>query len=135
MLVIILVLVIQIPRILNRWIDTYAKKVNTEEYNLLMNTDMGDVTLDIIDKFIDASLSKYKLLNIECMNTPYITDEIQRDMIESTLADVLKSMSYYTKKKLYFVYNKDYIDDLILERIQMQVLDYTVLVNGGDLLK
>lgn len=118
------------PAILNKLINVFGRKVDILEYNILMNSGNGINPLNEIDTMVSEILMKYRTLYIDCMNTPYINDDMKNDMIDSTLKKVLMSMSQYNKKRLLYLYNKEYIEDTILEIIQLKVLDIILEVNG-----
>lgn len=129
-LVIILIAMILVFKTINNLIAVYSKKIDIEETNIILNTELDTSILDTLDNMINDSATKYKIFKIEFKDVPYISDDIQEEMIHYILSDVLHSISPYMKKKLYCVYDKKYIENLILEKIQILVLDYTMEING-----
>lgn len=129
-LVIILIVLILVFKTINNLIKVYSKKIDIDETNSMLNTALDTSILDILDKMIIESADKYKVFNIEFKDVPYITDDIQNEMIRNILSDVLHSISPYMRKKLYCVYDQKYIENVILEKIQVIVLDYTLEING-----
>lgn len=111
--------------------NAYAKQVELNEYELVLSTKYSTEQLAVLDKMILEAIDKYKILNIEYRDVVYITDKIQEDMIRTVLSNVLKGMSPLLKKKLYYIYGEEYLEDTILEKIQLQVLDYTTSVNSN----
>lgn len=120
-----------VTKVIKTFAQAYQKQVDIKEYELAINTKYDSDQLAVLDKLILEAIDKYKILNIEYMDTVYITDKIQKDMIHTVLKNVLKAMSPLLKKKLSFIYGTEYIEDIILEKIQLQVLDYTIETNSN----
>lgn len=129
-LVIILIVLVMGFRTINNLIKVYSKKIDIDETNSMLNTALDTSILDTLDKMIIESADKYKVFNIEFKDVPYITDDIQKEMIRNILSDIFHSMSPYMKKKLYCIYDQKYIENIILEKVQVIVLDYTLEING-----
>ena len=120
-----------VTKVIKTFAQAYQKQVEIKEYELAINTKYDSDQLAVLDKLILEAIDKYKILHVEYMDTVYITDKIQKDMIYTVLKNVLKAMSPLLKKKLSFIYGTEYIEDIILEKIQLQVLDYTIETNSN----
>lgn len=100
---------------------------------LRMNFDFEpkEEDLQIIDNLIQENLAEYRILKLESVEKLYITEEIQHKIFEYVLRKVLYQISPIYMQKLSYIYNKDRLDEIITQKINMHILDYTVEVNGN----
>lgn len=87
--------------------------------------------LDILDKIIQDDFERYQILKLGHKENLYITEEIQKRMITDIAVEVYSSISDNIWDKLSLIYKKDHIEDIIVQKIQMLVLTYTVEINGN----
>lgn len=86
---------------------------------------------EILDRLIQENLATYRVLKLENIEKLYITEEIQRKMFEYILRETMYQISPVYMQKLSYLYNKDRLDDIITQKINMAILDYTVEVNSN----
>ena len=86
---------------------------------------------EILDRLIQENLATYRVLKLENIEKLYITEEIQRKMFEYILRETMYQISPVYMQKLSYLYNKDRLDDIISQKINMAILDYTVEVNSN----
>lgn len=107
---------------------------NKKELELLkMNFEFEpkDDDFEILDRLIQENLATYRILKLENIEKLYITEEIQRKMFEYILRETMYQISPVYMQKLSYLYNKDRLDDIISQKINMAILDYTVEVNSN----
>ena len=106
------------------------QKRNLEQLKLNLNYQITDNDFSLLDKLIGETFQQYQILNIELLNTNHITEELQNKIIEDLLRMVLYRISPIYMNKLSYIYNIDHIEDLILEKIRLIVIDYSVENNN-----
>lgn len=87
--------------------------------------------LDILDKIIQQDFERYQILKLGHKPNLYISEEMQQKIIMDITAEVYTSISDNIWDKLSLIYRKDHIEDIIVQKIQMLVLTYTVEINGN----
>lgn len=87
--------------------------------------------LDILDKIIQQDFERYQILKLGHKPNLYITEEMQQKIIMDISTEVYTSISDNIWDKLSLIYKKDHIEDIIVQKIQMLVLTYTVEINGN----
>jgi hypothetical protein len=85
----------------------------------------------IIDNLIQENLAEYRVLKLEAVEKLYINEDIQKKIFEYVLRKVLTQISPIYMQRLSYIYNKDKLDEIITQKINMHILDYTVEVNGN----
>lgn len=84
-----------------------------------------------MDKIIQQNFERYQILKLGHKQNLYISEEMQQKMIMDISKEVYSSISDNLWNKLSLIYRKDYIEDIIVQKIQMVVLTYTVEINGN----
>lgn len=87
--------------------------------------------INLLDKIIDSIFARYQIMNLAHVNNLYINDELQQKIIKEVFETVYISISDTVIDKLSLVYNREYIDDVIAQKVQMIVLNYTIEINGN----
>lgn len=87
--------------------------------------------LDILDKLIQQDFERYQILKLGHKPNLYITESMQQKIIMDIATEVYSSISDNIWDKLSLIYKKDHIEDIIVQKIQMLVLSYTVEINGN----
>ena len=85
----------------------------------------------IIENLIKDNLAEYRILKLESVEKLYITEEIQNKIFEYVLRKVMYQLSPVYLEKLSYIYNIDKLNDIIAQKINLHILDYTVEVNGN----
>lgn len=116
---------------INLLIREFRRKNDIEQLQMNLDFRIDDSDLSLIDHLIEESFNRYCFLNYDKANKEYITSQIQEEMMQETLRMTLQRISPIYLNKLGFIYNKDYIEDIIFDKIQVVVIDYCVEVNGG----
>lgn len=116
---------------INLLIREFRRKNDIEQLQMNLDFRIDDSDLSLIDHLIEESFNRYCFLNYDKANKEYITSQIQEEMMQETLRMTLQRISPMYLNKLGFIYNKEYIEDIIFEKIQVVVIDYCVEVNGG----
>lgn len=116
---------------INLLIREFRRKNDIEQLQMNLDFRIDDSDLLLIDHLIEESFNRYCFLNYDKANKEYITSQIQEEMMQETLRMTLQRISPIYLNKLGFIYNKEYIEDIIFEKIQVVVIDYCVEVNGG----
>lgn len=87
--------------------------------------------LDILDKIIQQDFERYQILKLGHKPNLYITESMQQKIIMDIATEVYSSISDNIWDKISLIYKKDHIEDIIVQKIQMLVLSYTVEINGN----
>ena len=104
-------------------------KIQEQYYLSSMNVKVDDI--DILDKIIDQAFIRYQILKLGHMDNLYITDEMEHNMIYDLTKTVIKTTSDNIINKLSLIYKKDYIDDIIVQKIQYIVMQFVIEINGN----
>ena len=86
--------------------------------------------LDILDKIIQQAFERYQILNLGHRENLYINEELQQKIIKDLTIEIYTSISDDIWDKLALIYKKEHIEDIIVQKIQMIVLTYTIEING-----
>ena len=70
-----------------------------------------------------------KLGNLETKNIDYINNKLEDKIRDYLTEEIPKRISILLMKKLEYMYNSEYIGELIGKRIYMIVTDYTLRFN------
>ena len=117
--------------IANKINKTLKEKSDYEQLKFNLEYEAKETDFQIIDTLIKENLDAYKILKLESVDKLYITEKIQENIFEYVLRQVLYQISPMYMQRLYFIYNKDKIDEVIAQKINLYILDYTIEVNGN----
>jgi hypothetical protein len=87
--------------------------------------------MNILDKIIQETFDRYQIFNLAHLKNPYIGDDLQQKIIKEVFTDVYGSVSDNIINKLSLIYKKEHIEDIIVQKIQLIVLNYTIEINGN----
>lgn len=125
---------------INTIIITHTWRVNIKQKNVqteaqqnyyLASTPISMDEMMIIDKIIQETFDRYQIFNLAHLKNPYISEDLQQKIIKDVFTDVYSSISENIINKLSLVYKKEHIEDIIVQKIQMIVLNYTIEINGN----
>jgi hypothetical protein len=97
----------------------------------LASTPLQASDLDILDNIINEVFTRYQILNLTHEDNLYINDAKQEQIIVDIFKEVYSSLSPNIMEKLSLIYNREYIEDLLVQKIKMIVLNFTIEVNGN----
>jgi len=126
------IMIIVFLLIITNKLEKYLENKNrqrTLEMNMSYHIDEQDI--NIIDNIVKESFDSYIFRNMEKMDTMYIKSDLQNEMVIETMKIVLLHMSPLLKTKLSYIYDPEYIDNIILQKVQVVVVDYCIGVNGN----
>lgn len=106
-------------------------KKELELLKLNFEFEPKDDDFEILDRLIQENLATYRILKLENIEKLFITEEIQRKLFEYILRETMYQISPVYMQKLSYLYNKDKLDGIISQKINMAILDYTVEVNSN----
>lgn len=110
---------------------TLKIKNKFEERKFNYQFEPKDTDFTIIDTLIGQNLAEYRVLKLESVEKLYINEETQNKIFEYVLRKVMYQLSPIYLEKLSYIYNKDRLDEIIAQRINLAILEYTVEVNGN----
>ena len=110
---------------------TLKIKNKFEERKFNYQFEPKDTDFTIIDTLIEQNLAEYRVLKLESVEKLYINEEIQNKIFEYVLRKVMYQLSPIYLEKLSYIYNKDRLDEIIAQKINLAILEYTVEVNGN----
>lgn len=107
-------------------------KEKTEVERLRLNFDFEPKETDfqIIDNLIQENLATYRVLKLESVEKLYINEEKQKQIFEYVLRETMYQISPIYLQRLSYIYNKDRLEKIIAQKINMYILEYTVDVNS-----
>ena len=106
-------------------------KKEIELLRLNFEFEPKDSDFELLDRLIQENLAQYRVLKLENIQKLYITEDIQKKIFEYVLRETKYQMSPIYVQRLSYIYNKDRLDDIIVQKITMNRLEYTVEVNGN----
>lgn len=113
-------------------LEKYLKEKNTQKaLEMNMNCKIDESDLKIIDNIVEEAFKTYIFQNMEKMDTSYIKSDLQDEMVVETLKLALLHISPLLRSKLTYIYDPDYLDSIILQKVQMSVVDYCIGINGN----
>ena len=105
------------------------KKNKIESDKLIKDTDIDNKVLDQLDSIINDILEEYVVFEIKTKDITYISNSIEDKIRAYITEEITKRISVLLMKKLEYIYNSDYIGELIGKRIYMSVTDYSLRFN------
>ena len=96
-----------------------------------MKLTVSDSDFVLLDKLIQETFDFYLSFNEELLEADYIKDSMLDKMVKDLLYKVMQRISPIYLNKLSYIYNREYIEDLILEKIRHIVMDYCININGS----
>lgn len=114
-------------------LEKYLKERTSQkalEMNMSYHIDEND--LKILDNVVKESFDAYLFQNMEKMDNSatYIKSDLQNEMVIETMKIALLHISPLLRSKLSYIYDPDYVDNIILQKTQMAVINYCIGVNG-----
>lgn len=106
-------------------------KVELETLKFNFDYEPKETDFQIIETLIQENLAEYRISKLEHVEKLYITEDIQKKIFEYILRKVMYQLSPIYLQKLSYIYNKDKLNEIIAQKINMYILDYTIEVNGG----
>lgn len=100
------------------------------QYKIHREYGPKDDDLNILDKLIEDAVNRYKIMHFGFNKDLYLDSKLQEKMVNDILAEVLNTLSPITFDTLCVIYDKEHLEDLILSKIKIAILDYTISVNG-----
>lgn len=116
---------------LDKQIELDTFRLELDQFRIYRKYSSSENDFKMLNHIIEESIAKYKILHFGFNKDLYITDKMQDKMISDILTEVLNALSDTTFATLTVIYNKEYIEDLILSKIKIAVLDYIITVNGN----
>lgn len=107
------------------------EKLELETLKFNFDYEPKETDFKIIETLIQENLAEYRINKLEHVEKLYITEEIQKKIFEYVLRKVMYQISPIYLQKLSYIYNKDKLNEIIAQKINMYILDYTIEVNGG----
>ena len=126
--VLLLITIIFVLVNLNKNIKT---KRQFEEMKFNYEVEPKETDFMIIDNLIQDNLAEYRILKLESVEKLYINEETQNKIFEYVLRKVMYQLSPIYLQKLSYIYNPDKLNEIIAQKINLHILDYTVEVNGN----
>lgn len=106
-------------------------KTKFEEMKFNYEIEPKETDFMIIDQLIQDNLAEYRILKLESVEKLYINEETQNKIFEYVLRKVMYQLSPVYLQKLSYIYNEDKLNEIIAQKINLHILEYTVEVNGN----
>ena len=106
-------------------------KVELENVKFNLSFEPKDSDFQLLDNLIQEKISEYRVLKLENMDKLYINEKIQEQIFEYVLRKVMYQLSPIYIQKLSYIYNTDRLDDIITQKINLHILEYTIEINGN----
>lgn len=134
MMVINIIAVIVFLTIIVSKLDKYLKERTSQKaLEMNMNYHIDENDLKILDNIVKESFETYLFQNMEKMDNSatYIKSDLQNEMVIETMKIALLHISPLLRSKLSYIYDPDYIDNVVLQKTQMTVVEYCIGINGN----
>ena len=129
LLIVYFVTLFMIYKLISRSLDIKLQKNKIESDKLIKDTDIDNKVLDQLDSIINDILEEYVVFEIKTKDITYISNIIEDKIRAYITEEITKRISVLLMKKLEYIYNSDYIGELIGKRIYMSVTDYSLRFN------
>ena len=129
LLIVYFVTLFMIYKLISRSLDIKLQKNKIESDKLIKDTDIDNKVLDQLDSIINDILEEYVVFEIKTKDITYISNSIEDKIRAYITEEITKRISVLLMKKLEYIYNSDYIGELIGKRIYMSVTDYSLRFN------
>lgn len=106
-------------------------KVELENVKFNLSFEPKDNDFQLLDNLIQEKISEYRVLKLESVEKLYINEKIQEEIFEYVLRKVMYQLSPIYMQKLSYIYNTDRLDDIITQKINLHILEYTIEINGN----
>ena len=128
-LILYLITLFVIYKLASRFIDVELQKNKIKSDELIKDTKIDNTALDVLDSLINDVLEEYAVYEIKTKNIDYINNKLEDKIRDYLTEEIPKRISILLMKKLEYMYNSEYIGELIGKRIYMIVTDYTLRFN------
>lgn len=128
-LILYLITLFIIYKLVSRFIDVELQKNKIRSDELIKDTKIDNTGLDALDSLINDVLEEYAVFEIKTKNVDYISNKIEDKIRDYLIEEIPKRISILLIKKLEYMYNSEYIGELIGKRIYMVVTDYALRFN------
>ena len=128
-LILYLITLFVICKLVSRFIDVELQKNKIKSDELIKDTKIDNTALDVLDSLINDVLEEYAVFEIKTKNIDYINNKLEDKIRDYLTEEIPKRISILLMKKLEYMYNSEYIGELIGKRIYMIVTDYTLRFN------
>ena len=109
-----------------------TESTTIEKKNVLYNTTLKyEDDIKILDDIIDDEFTQYQIMYLAYQPDLYINPDIQKKIISEILESVLLKISDDLLDRLSLYYKKEYLGDIIFNKIKLVVINYTIEVNGN----
>ena len=107
------------------------EKIKMDNMRFNFEVQLKEDDFLILDNLIQENLAQYCVLKVENIDKLYVSEDMQHKMFEYVLRQVMYQLSPMYLQRLYYIYNKDKIDDVITQKINQAILAYSVEVNSN----
>ena len=107
------------------------EKTKFEKMKFNYEIEPKETDFMIVDQLIQDNLAEYRILKLESVEKLYINEETQNKIFEYVLRKTMYQLSPVYLQKLSYIYNEDKLNEIIAQKINLHILDYTVEVNGN----
>ena len=107
------------------------KKRKLEEFKFNMGIKLSEDDFYILDKMITDNFQLYRVMNLEYVDNLYINEKMQNEIFEYVVRKTISQISPTILTKLKFIYNEDALGDIVAEKTNILIMDYTIEVNGN----
>lgn len=128
-LILYLITLFIVYKLVSRFIDVELQKNKIRSDELIKDTKIDNTGLDALDYLINDVLEEYAVFEIKTKNVDYISNKIEDKIRDYLIEEIPKRISILLMKKLEYMYNSEYIGELIGKRIYMAVTDYALRFN------
>lgn len=103
--------------------------ISLKETQITMRARLDNSALTALDNIINEAFEEYKILEFNVKEYQYISNAIEKEIVEYLSAEVSRRISPLLLKKLEYLYNKEYVGQLIGKRVYLIVLNFVLEYN------
>ena len=102
------------------------KRLKLEEFTITASLDAEATVIKALDNIINKTLAEYTYSNIDCNPNFKFTPDIDSELSKLIADRVIDNMSTVMFDKLYIVYQKEKLPQIIANRVYLQVVPYLI---------
>lgn len=115
----------------NKYIKYKYSELKLKERKLLYKHITSEKDFGILNDLIVEAIQEYQIFKLETDKYAYVTPKVQKDMFSYVVRKVLYRISPTYKEQLEFMYNKENFDEIITNKINIAIIDFSIEFNSN----
>lgn len=124
-----IITLIVFKKTIDKIIEYKIKKLEVEEYKIRLGVTLDQDLDKVLDQIITSCFNEYSLINLVIKPDWYIKEDEEIKINKEVAHLVTQRLSPIILEKLYIVYNKDALYDIIAKKIHFIVAEFVIKHN------